>query len=230
MTDQLFQLLKTSFSPSQAYLLASLTAVAMLMILCTAQTGFAAPQNIKELRRTANKIYQDGNYQQALELYLKLLDRKDGEPGFVGNDLNMAINCLNNVNRQNQTDELREKTIKTHKDNLHLLWAVAQSYLHANHSGYLIAGKFERGSHRGGGKYANAMERDRVRALQLMVRGMKVAEIEKNKGRVAGFYQSFAGMWLVNRYNNNASWELQALTNLDTLPDYEEGYPYNQGE
>ena len=86
MTDQLLHLLKTSLPPSQPYLLVGLSAVAALMIFCSAAAGSAAPQNIDELRRIAGKTYHDGNYQQALELYLTLLERKDGEPGMVGND------------------------------------------------------------------------------------------------------------------------------------------------
>ena len=37
-------------------------------------------------------------------------------------------------------------------------------------------GKFERGRHRGGGQLVNASERDRVRALQLMVQAMPLAQ------------------------------------------------------
>ncbi|MDO9264347.1 MAG: MG2 domain-containing protein, partial [Desulfosalsimonadaceae bacterium] len=76
----------------------------------------------------------------------------------------------------------------------------------------------------------NALDRDRVRSLQLMVQAMKIAETDKDTGSVAGFYQSFAGMWLINRYNNQASWELQALTDIGKLPDYEDGYAYWDGE
>lgn len=189
-----------------------------------------ASGNISSQRAAAQKKYNDGNYKEAFVLYERLLDRMDNEPGMVGNDMNMAINCLDSLNRQNETDALREKIIERHANNWQLLWIAAQSYQYADHSGYLIAGTFERGSHRGGGKYVNALDRDRVRSLQLMVRAMKIAETDGNQSVVAGFYQSFAGMWVLNRYNNQASWELQALTDLTALPDYEDGYPYGEGE
>ena len=46
------------------------------------------------------------------------------------------------------------------------------SYNQNNHWGYMVAGEFHRGSHRGGGKYVNALQRDRVRAMQLMNRAL----------------------------------------------------------
>jgi len=189
-----------------------------------------APETITSQRTAAQKIYNEGNYKEALALFEKLLERPDNDPANVGNDMNMAINCLMNLNRQKETDTFREKIIDRHAGNWQLLWATAQSYQHTDHSGYMIAGEFERGPHRGGGKYVNALDRDRVRSLQLMVRAMAFAETDENKMSVAGFYQSFAGMWLLNRYNNQASWELQALTDIGKLPDYEDGYAYWGGE
>ena len=41
-------------------------------------------------------------------------------------------------------------------------------YASSEHYGFIVAGKFYRGNHRGGGRYVGTMERDRVRALQLM--------------------------------------------------------------
>jgi uncharacterized protein YfaS (alpha-2-macroglobulin family) len=230
MAYQILILLKRSFVSRKSYVLAGLMLVIGFVFFNLSDAQSVTPQDTEDLRRSARKEYKDGNYKDALKLYEKLLVRKDAKPGMVGNDLNMAINCLVNLNRRNETDDLREIAIEHHKDNWQLLWAAARSYQHADHSGYIIAGRFERGSHRGGGKYANALDRDRVRALQLMVQAMKIAEGDKNSVSVAGFYQSFAGMWLLNRYNNQASWELQALTDLGTLPDYEEGYPYWRGE
>ena len=208
--------------------LAALVSGVLLFNLSDASSGIYsdAPESISNQRTSAQEKYDDGNYKEALALFEKLLDQKDNEAGMVGNDLNMAINCLTNLNRQNETDALRERVIKRHENNWQLLWSAAQNYQYTDHSGFMIAGKFERGSHRGGGKYVNAMDLDRVRALQLMVRAMKIAETDGNKILVAGFYQSFAGMWLLNRFNNQASWELQALTDLSALPDYEEGYSY----
>ena len=51
-------------------------------------------------------------------------------------------------------------SIKVHKENWRLLWAAAQHYMNIPHQGFIVAGKFYRGKHRGGGKVVNA---DRAR-------------------------------------------------------------------
>ncbi len=164
----------------------ALVAGVLLFNLSDASSGAYAdaPESISSQRADAQSSYNDGNYKEAFALFEKLLERPandpandpgsepENAPGMVGNDLNMAVNCLNNLNRQNETDALREKVIKQHEDNWQLLWSAAQNYQYTDHTGYMIAGKFERGSHRGGGKYVNAMDRDRVRALQLMAQAM----------------------------------------------------------
>ena len=96
----------------------------------------------------------------------------------------------------------------------------AQSYFNDNHNGFLIAGEFKRGDHRGGGKWSMPSQRDRVRALQLMQQAMALLAAEPNRKDVAEFY------WRLSRWSygdGQHSWKLQALTDLTTLPDYEEG-------
>ena len=56
----------------------------------------------------------------------------------------------------------------------------------------MIAGEFERGKHRGGGKFVNAIQRDRVRALQLMNQALKLTARESARSEVANFYLEFA--------------------------------------
>ncbi|MEK6234833.1 MAG: MG2 domain-containing protein, partial [Planctomycetales bacterium] len=97
--------------------------------------------------------------------------------------------------------------------------------LGVEHYGYMIAGKFRRGQHRGGGKVVNAVERDRVRALQLMTQAMPLAKQNGSPAEVADFYLGLARMLLNNRGHADA-WRLQTLTNLDESPDHEDGWGY----
>ena len=114
------------------------------------------------------KAFNDRNYKDAYEGFRKLaLDGKT-EPGKVGQDLEMATQCLERLNRVNEIDAFREAVIEVHKGNWRLLWAAARNTMRVQHQGFMIAGEFWRGQHRGGGKVVNAVERDRVRALQLM--------------------------------------------------------------
>jgi len=176
-------------------------------------------------RAAAEKLFKDGNWKEAYEAYSRLaLDPAD-DPMKVGDDLASACNCLQNLGRLNELDAFLEKVIATHLGNWRLLQAAAQVYLNANHQGFIIAGAFERGGHRGGGTYANSYERDRVRSLQLMQEAMKAAEKEPNKADVGGFYLRLADV-LMGQRNYYKAWRLQYLSDLATLPDYDEGNLY----
>ncbi|MCA9055803.1 MAG: alpha-2-macroglobulin, partial [Planctomycetaceae bacterium] len=92
------------------------------------------------------------------------------------------------------------------------------------------AGEFRRGDQRGGGEYANSIERDRTRAMQLMRQAQPIVEGDDLTTNDQGnFYRQFATTVEFQR-NGNQAWQLQDLTDLDTLPDYEKGYSYGGGE
>ena len=174
-------------------------------------------------RAAAEKLMKDGNWKDAYEGFSWLaLDLAD-DPMQVGKDLANAVNCLQRLGRDNELDAFCEKVIAAHRANWRLLQAAAQTYLDFDHNGFIIAGVFERGGHRGGGTYANAYERDRVLALQLMREAMKAAEKDPNKADVGAFYMNLAQM-LMGQRDYGEAWRLQYLTDLATLPDYEEGY------
>ncbi|MBE9542879.1 MAG: alpha-2-macroglobulin, partial [Proteobacteria bacterium] len=96
------------------------------------------------------------------------------------------------------------------------------------HWGYMVAGEFQRGSHRGGGKYVNALQRDRVRALQLMNRALELTAGESSTTEVADFYLDFARI-IIQYSGYSQTWRLQYLTDLALLPDYEPGHGYDYG-
>jgi uncharacterized protein YfaS (alpha-2-macroglobulin family) len=181
------------------------------------------------LREQAQRTMQQGNFKDAYELFRKLALDPKCDPQRVGDDLHLATQCLQRLNRVNEIDALREAVIEVHKANWRLLWAAARNYMQVQHQGFIIAGKFERGPHRGGGQVANAMERDRVRALQLMVQAMPLAQKDADRGAVGRFYLEL-GQMLLNYRGYQESWRLQYLTDLGTLPDYEPGWGYYRGE
>ncbi|UCH22029.1 MAG: alpha-2-macroglobulin [Deltaproteobacteria bacterium] len=177
------------------------------------------------MRKEAQKAYADGNWKAAFELYSMLCLEVTNDPKRVGGDLARVYQCLQRLNRINELDDFREKVISRHSKNWRLLLEAARIYSYNPHWGYMVAGKFERGYHRGGGKYMNAIQRDRVRALQLMTQAMPFAADDPARSEVANFYLEFAGM-LLQYGGYNQSWRLQYLTNLTRLPDYESGYGY----
>lgn len=175
------------------------------------------------------KEMQAGNHKDAYEGFRKLALDPNDEPLKVGDDLRMGLQCLQNLNRTKETDDLLEAVIKAHQKNWRLLASAAQDYLNLQHQGFMIAGKFERGYHRGGGRNVNSVQRDRVRALQLMVQAMPLARQDDNHTAVGEFFLSLSRMLLSQRGYSEA-WRLQALTDLKTLPDYEEGWWGGRGE
>lgn len=174
-------------------------------------------------REKAVTLQAQGNYKEAYDGFsLLALDPKD-DPLKVGSDLTNAIACLQNLGRIEEFDDFIEKVIAAHPDNWRLLSAAAISYNSINHNGFQIVGKYSRGYHRGGGKAVNSNERDRVRAMQLMVQAIGLTAAETDKNALADLHWNMANMLMGNRGYNEA-WRLQDLTDLTVLPDYDEGY------
>ena len=198
------------------------------LLLIAATFLFSAPVGAEDashdqIRRQAQKAYTDGNWQDALKLYRRLSLDPHADPKMVGADFNFAWQCLRQLNRLHELDDFREAVIEQHSANWRLLLTVARSYSQNDHWGYMIAGEFRRGHHRGGGKYVNAAARDRVRALQLLQLAMPAAESDPAKTEVAQFYLEFARI-VRQQYGSGQAWRLQYLTDLSRLPDYEPGF------
>lgn len=190
--------------------------------------GVAVGQRVQRPpdRERFGKIFAQGNFKDAYEGYKALaLDPKTA-PQRVAADLHQAIQCLMQLGRIDEIDAFREAVIAVHPNNWRVLQAAAESYLgDAQHYGTLIAGKFQRGEHRGGGRFVGVYERDRTRALQLFVQGLERARTDADRAAAAQYLLSFAQALMGNRAASD-SWRLQRLTPLDTLPDHEEN-PYS---
>ncbi len=197
-----------------------------MLLAATLLTGWAAADApaLKEQRAKADKLAQDGNQKEACEIYSQLALNAANASAEGGADLSKAVSALQWLNRENEVDAFREKVVAAHKDHWRILFAAAQTMFQVQPYGFIIAGEFQRGQHRGGaGRQVNCVERDRVRALQLMTQAMEKAKGETDLAGLAAFYERFADMLLGNRGYDEA-WRLQYLTDLNVLPDYEEGY------
>ena len=204
----------------------------VLAILLAFITPTAVAQKIEGsgLREKAQAAMKNRNYKDAFGVFEQIVHSGKADERKVVSDFNNAINCLNRLGRVKEFNVFVEKAITANKDNWRMLEAAAYAYQQTNHYGFMISGKFERGPHRGGGEQYNAMERDRVRSLQLLRDAMKSLDSSDDRvGATAGsFYLRFAGQIRSNR-NYSASWQLQSLTDLDELPDHAKGYPYYRG-
>jgi uncharacterized protein YfaS (alpha-2-macroglobulin family) len=170
------------------------------------------------------KLHADGNYKESYDGLREFT--LEGEP--ESNDLprayDTAIACLHQLNRVDEIDDFREAAVEAHDDDWRLIAAVARSYINVQHYGFIVAGEFERGSHRGGGRYVNSIARDRVRAMQLYDQAMNLAESADDKREPAEILKHFAEAVIAG--DGQGAWKLQLLTDLETLPDYDEGHAY----
>ena len=201
-----------------------ITLVGIVLAITTARVLSQAVPT-PELRTRATQQQQDGNFKDAYQIFRRLCLDPGNDGHHVGTDLGNGVACLRRLGRIHDIDELIESTVKAHAQNWRLLRAAAELYQQIQHHGHIIAGEYHRGPHRGGGKIVNSLERDRVRAMQLMQQAIPHAREDDHKKEVADFHQAFAGMLLYGR-GLQESWRLQYLTDLGALPDYDQGYPH----
>ena len=205
--------------------LASLGLIGLSLMLPAAEQPGESSQ-----RGKAEAAFKAGNFKDAYEAYRKLTLDPSADRLKVSEDLNAGILCLAQLGRGDEIDEFREAAIAAHKDNWRLLQKAASTYIDSDHQGFIVAGKFYRGGRRGGdGKYVNALQRDRVRALQLMEQGLPLALKDDDRPAVSAFHLEFARILLGGNGNSDA-WRLQVLTDISQLPDYEEGYFWRGGQ
>lgn len=184
----------------------------------------AGPAGEEPLRKQMQEAYKQGNFKDAYDGFRKLVLDPENKVGLMGSgDLNKAVSCLMRLNRLDEFDALSEDAAEVHRANWRSLWNIAQNYMSVQHQGFIVAGKFQRGNKRGGGKVVNAIERDRVRALQLMVQAMPLALKDENHAEAGNFLLNLANMLLGNR-GYGESWRMQYLTDLKVLPDYDDGW------
>ncbi|RLS42750.1 MAG: alpha-2-macroglobulin, partial [Planctomycetota bacterium] len=181
-------------------------------------------------RAQARKLLEENNFNDALQLYRELAVDSENTGKAVPEDLGVAIAGLNNLGLVHEADELIEVSIEAHKTDFRLLARAAAAYAGEIESGgFVIAGKFERGGHRGGGQWASVAARDRVRSLQLVLQAIALAEKDDNATAVerADLWQTISNQ--ISSPRHGEAWKLQDLTDLATLPDFEisdGGMPY----
>jgi uncharacterized protein YfaS (alpha-2-macroglobulin family) len=202
-------------------ILAAVGVAGSLVFLAGACVGFfdAKPPASRE---KLEELFRQGNYKDCYDGYRALaLDPKD-DPRRVGSDLQWAIQCLVQLGRGDEIDAFREQVIELHKTNWRLIQSAAQSFLNDPfHYGFIVAGKFHRGQHRGGGRYVSSLERDRAQGLQLLARGLERARSDPDHRDAGNFLYTLASALLMNRAGGE-SWRLQSLTSLEALPDYDQ--------
>jgi len=209
----------------------------LVLVLATGVLFTSGLLNATEQSREyyqADKLYEEGNYQEALLGFQARLNVKNIDPNLhlgtrtlkLVKSFERAMQCYQQLNRVNETDAFREMVVSNHPGNWRILSAVANSWATGPHYGYLIAGEFRRGNHRGGGRIVYANARDRVRSLQIFRQAMEVATQDLKKIRGSSGRRLFGGYRYAlmggSHYHAHVSWRLQTLTDINVLPDYDE--------
>jgi uncharacterized protein YfaS (alpha-2-macroglobulin family) len=175
-------------------------------------------------RVRAQKLQADGNFKEAYAVFQKLVSEPRSAAGKVPDDLERGLDCLQRLGGQAQMDGFIEQAVKAHAKNWRLLEQAALNVMNQlPHHGMMVGGEFQRGNHRGGvgGRWVQVAERDRVWALQLMQQALPLVQAQRPVAETYGFYFNYASLVLGQRGGDGA-WRLQALTDLGSLPDYEE--------
>ncbi len=199
--------------------------LAALAFMPFATAAFAEDATLPA-REPLLQAFRDGNYKEAYDGLQRLLVSPDTSPAKIGGNLSTAVQCLQQLNRFDEVDALLEQVVAAHWDSWRAQAAVANQYSSIEHYGYMIGGNFHRGQHRGEGRVVNAADRDRVRALQLYRRAIEIVQAEPLKSVAADVLSSFSTA-IAYCNNTNQYWRLQSLTDLKTLPDYQEGWGYD---
>ncbi|MEW4561805.1 MG2 domain-containing protein [Bremerella sp. JC770] len=210
--------------------LAILCSCAALMTVWIGSQAKSAQGPALDVKQMEN-LYKQGNYKEAYEAAEKLFVDPQQDPKELARTLYVPVQSLQRLARYPEVDAFLEKTADAQSKQWRVLQAVADQYNSLNHWGVINDNEFQRGPVRGGGKRVNSIDRDRTRALQLYVEAMKVAQSQNAEPDMANLFQQVSEFFLRNNYGRGA-WQLQYLTDITTLPDYDESYNYggsNQG-
>ena len=204
--------------------MSKMISLAMLLGLSIAAAlVLAAAPHARRAPRGANVAMQQGNWKDAYEAFraLALEPAVAGDKG--GQDLKLAINCLQNLGRNDETDDFRDAAIEAHKGDWRFLLAAGQTLADGEHYGFIVAGKFGRGGHRGGGRFVDSGARDRVRALQLLLKARDLAKDDADRPGVATLHLEFARILMFEAGGIDQGWRAPP-------PDRPEGAARLRGE
>ncbi len=171
---------------------------------------------LEDDRQRAAQLLQDGNFQEAYDLFRTLLTGPEHGGSAAEDDLQRAWNCLQRLGNLGDVDGLLEETVAAHPADWRVLRGVAQVYREAPHYGKEVGGSFRRGHDEAGTRFLYSDARDRTRALQLLDRARGLADGDPASEDVAKLLQRMVETLREGR----PYWRLQEKTDLDTLPDY----------
>ncbi len=180
--------------------------------------------------QVANKLYHEGNYQEALVAYGRLFEKPtDASSSQLVTSIQRSLDCYRRLNRQGDIDAFLATVVTNFVDDWQVLAAVAEGINSLEHYGVMTAGEYVRGPQRGGqGRVVNSIDRDRVRSLQLYRQAFELLSNrakDRDSPEAFDFMRAFADA-LRQPSAQGEAWRLQELTDLSQLPDFEAGWQH----
>lgn len=188
----------------------------------------AAPlTNPYALRQQADKLQSSGKYNEALAINRTLALAPNLAGDAVVQALQKGVECLQQLNKIPECDAFIESASSAHPRDCLVLAFAANQYRRLPHNGYIVAGEFSRGWHRGGGRYVNVWERDRARSLQLFEQARLNGgnPDDTQKAACADILADYAEALQDSRMSARDSWRLQSKTDIAVLPPWEDSAP-----
>ncbi|MBL9143285.1 MAG: hypothetical protein JNM99_06335 [Verrucomicrobiaceae bacterium] len=168
----------------------------------------------------AEKLANDNNHREAANAFKAILERRDVEGRLIAKTLQRAVESLNNLDEAAEAEQVIETAAKSHADQWLVLEQAALSIMQLNHQGRWLNNQFMRSGQ--SGLYRDATERDRVRAFQLLLAARKAMPADASKADRGRLLATLIAAWGDGRSPS----ELLRLTDVTTLPDYDESYPW----
>ncbi len=181
----------------------------------------AAPEDEARLRVQAKQLSTQGNWKDAFDIFRKLAESPDSNPQKVSEDLSAAVQCLAQLGRISESDDLIHKSVAAHPANARLLFQAAMQMISLPHYGMVSANQFERApNNRSSGAWVEVNELDRSQAIRWMEQAHQLVLKDRSSvADVGAFYSNFSSVLLTQRHHSLA-WMLQSKTDLDKDLNY----------
>ncbi|MEM7479499.1 MAG: hypothetical protein AAF483_31320, partial [Planctomycetota bacterium] len=194
-------------------------AILLMVVLFSSAVGLATIQNQSPEQQytKAKELQQQGNYQDAAKLFLKVIGTKSADASAVAGSLSQIQACYRSLRNEGEIDSAIDEAIEQHGGKPEVLAAAAETLRRSSHYGYLVDGAFYRGYNQRQRVYGAAIqcsEQDRLRSMNLLLKAIELTDADRGD-----LYIKLADAILIGR-NNKQAWRLQSLSDLDKEPDY----------
>ena len=190
-------------------------------------------QNLAQLRQRAQQLTSQGNWQDALNIYEKLLVDKGAQGRDAAQDLEHAYQCMQSLGLIERLDPLIAKSLAVRPDDWRFLAQAARTLRDAPHHGQMDGDVFVRNPINGrNGTWVVADGQDRVQALKWLEKALQLTgEIPDAAPGVAaaqdrGSAAERCELWhamlqlLMQGREGQFGWRLQIKTDIQAKLDY----------